>query len=104
MGDDDLSAARPDHLREPIVSGTRFTQDAQMSFDLGDAVAKPAARRRMRPWEVERAKLKSWQRDRRRGDQAPPWLVGEAWPLFAPSLAKLKLILAVEREQKRCGC
>lgn len=76
----------------------------QLSFDLGDVVEKPATRRRMRPWEVERAKLKAWQRERRRADQRPPWLVDDAWPLFRASLDHYRLIRRVEAEAVRCGC
>ena len=76
----------------------------QLSFDLGDVVDKPAARRRMRPWEVERAKLKSWQRERRKADSGAPWAVDDAWPLFRASLARLKLVRRVEAEARRCGC
>jgi hypothetical protein len=88
----------------PSDVGTRSRLPVQLSFDLGEAVQKPAPRRRMRPWEVERAKLKSWQRERRRADSGPPWLVADAWPRFAGSLAHYRLIRRVEREVERCGC
>lgn len=76
----------------------------QLSFDLGDVVEKPATRRRMRPWEVERAKLKAWQRERCRADQGAPWLVDDVWPLFGASLERLRLFRRVEAETVRCGC
>ena len=78
----------------------------QLSFDLGDVLAPSAkpARRRMRPWEVERAKLKGWQRERRRADSGPPWLVASQWPLYAASFDRYRLIRRVEAEARRCGC
>lgn len=85
----------------------QISHPGQLSFDLGDVVAPPAAkkpRRRMQPWEVERAKLKTWQAERRRADRVEPWKVAEHWPRFDPSLETLKLILRVEREYRRCGC
>lgn len=78
---------------------------AQLSLDIADVVAQPPPkrRRRMAAWEVERAKLKRFQREARKADGAP-WLVDEAWPLFRASLEKLRLVRRVEAEAVRCGC
>ena len=81
-----------------------MSSTAQLSLDVGDVVPLPRPRRRMAAWEVERAKLKAWQRERRRADQGAPWLVDEEWPGFRASLDRLRLIRRVEAEARRCGC
>ena len=64
----------------------------------------PRRRRRVPAWQVEQGKLKAWQAQRRKADQGPPWRVADAWPQFGASLEKLRLILRVEAEARRCGC
>lgn len=59
-------------------------------------------RRRVPAWQIERARLKGWQRDRRLADRPSPGGIDLA--LLDRSIARLALILRVEREARRCGC